>query len=299
MKTNKTELYMFKEKLLRMHSWEEIVNTKFPFNFFLDKPEDDDLHFSYNRPLRTFFKKYTEYEKLKLDLSNPIQEYTDNFGYDLNKYGFRCNEFESINNPRIIVYGCSHTYGTGLPEEHTWPVIVKELLRIKTGIEYDVINFGVPGAGPDEIHRLVNFLPNFVTPNSMIFALMPPGIRKQFVSIGKTNLTNCSLQGNTPELIQVLRFIDGDSFNYEKILVSKTIKSICDALRVPVKILDFEGISMTYTKDCEFEHNNWLHKDTISMLEDKQIPLTKNARDLNHCGTKMHINIAQKMLDSE
>jgi hypothetical protein len=295
----------FKEKLLREHTWEEVMNTDYAFNFFLDKPEEDMLYNS-NLPLRSFFKKFTAFEKRNLqnwsvDTENllqqdlPLQEYNEDFGYDLNKYGFRCNQFDSTDNPRIIVYGCSITYGTGLPESHTWPSMVKELLKISSGQEYDLLNFAVPGTGFNEIHRLINFLPDFAKSNSMVFVLMPPGIRKQYILKHEDTIRNIQFSSNNSStLSKILKIISSSSIEYDKSLVIKTIQSMCNSLKIPVKIMDFDN---DFNLQYPATDANWLHKDTKKMLETQQIPLTHRARDLIHHGTIKQIDIAQKMLE--
>lgn len=41
--------------------------------------------------------------------------------YSLNEYGYRSGPFHKDN--EILILGCSQTYGSGLPNEFTWPEI--------------------------------------------------------------------------------------------------------------------------------------------------------------------------------
>lgn len=73
------------------------------------------------------------------------------FTYNENNYGFRSNIDYSINNEpnEIWCFGCSCTYGQGVPVEYTWPSFIKNITG-KT-----VKNFGVTGAGPQTTIRLL------------------------------------------------------------------------------------------------------------------------------------------------
>lgn len=74
--------------------------------------------------------------------------------YKYNPYGFRDEEFDD--RPCGMAFGCSHTEGTGLPIEHTWPRVLGSLLGTW------VWNLGVCGSSLDTVFRLMDFwLPYF------------------------------------------------------------------------------------------------------------------------------------------
>lgn len=54
--------------------------------------------------------------------------------------------------PVILCVGDSHTYGTSLPEDKSYPSQLEEIL-IKRGIETNVINMGIPGQNTSELRR--------------------------------------------------------------------------------------------------------------------------------------------------
>lgn len=86
-------------------------------------------------------------ENLKSNYSQ-LEQYNwlgSNFTYKFNTNGFRCQEFNS--SPCMLAFGCSLTFGIGLPEEHTWPYIVAKELGLTC------YNFGIPGASNDTAYR--------------------------------------------------------------------------------------------------------------------------------------------------
>jgi hypothetical protein len=50
---------------------------------------------------------------------NSDQDILEEIDYKLNKHGYRSEEFDKNN--EVLVLGCSQTYGSGMPEELTWP----------------------------------------------------------------------------------------------------------------------------------------------------------------------------------
>ena len=92
------------------------------------------------------------------------QEYSADFVYHHNAHGYRCDEFEDIMNrptKKLLVLGCSHTYGVGVPEEHTWPQMLKRQFEHHKNEKIDVINLGVPGGSNQLIDVYLNWCHRF------------------------------------------------------------------------------------------------------------------------------------------
>ena len=71
--------------------------------------------------------------------------------YKFNSHGFRTAEFEPNSpTPSIMCIGCSFTMGTGLKNEHAWPVLLQQQFP-----EYRVYNLGLGGNAGDSIARLL------------------------------------------------------------------------------------------------------------------------------------------------
>lgn len=92
--------------------------------------------------------------------------------YKINRLGFRGQVYE---NPDILAFGCSITFGLGIPELGRWP----EILSNKTN--KDITNLGNPGAS---IKTICNNIIQYCMQNKMpkeIFCLMPDFFRNMVV----------------------------------------------------------------------------------------------------------------------
>lgn len=81
--------------------------------------------------------------------------------YDMNEYGFRSPPFSESNN-NIVVLGCSHTVGVGLPLEKTWAYLVSEALGM------NLCNLAVIGGSNDTCYRLGSYWIPILKPKIVI-----------------------------------------------------------------------------------------------------------------------------------
>lgn len=102
--------------------------------------------------------------------------------YKINSHGFRTKHFDQVDRP-IVCFGCSFTYGVGLPEEYTWPGIVSKHFNIP------VYNLGVPGMGLDVASMYAtNWLIDEIWRPRAICVLLPPPGRIDFFLPEETHL---------------------------------------------------------------------------------------------------------------
>lgn len=110
------------------------------------------------------------------DLMNypPHREYFQAKGWDqpgaitykINKYGFRCKEFE-LGSKSIVALGCSYTQGIGLPVETLWP----ELIGKELGL--DVYNLAWGGTSSDTCFMLAKYWLSVLRPSLVVMAAPP------------------------------------------------------------------------------------------------------------------------------
>ena len=98
--------------------------------------------------------------------------------YDLNSWGFRCDEFENLDSADSInvFLGCSHTFGVGVQEEDTWAYnFWKEIKSQKPGKNIPYLNLAHGGRGFSFMVRaLDSFISTFnIKKIDSIFVLIP------------------------------------------------------------------------------------------------------------------------------
>lgn len=118
------------------------------------------------------------YEK---NLKNPEKkQQLEQFGwsdtgitYVNNSHGFRTSEFEPIEH--FITIGCSFTYGVGLPQQCTWPVILSQHVGIP------VYNLGMAGASTDTCYRVIKHYVPLLRPKFVVMLEPEPTRMEIFV----------------------------------------------------------------------------------------------------------------------
>ena len=92
----------------------------------------------------------------------PIGLSLDRWGHTIivNKHGFRTIEFQDIDysKPRMLTFGCSHTWGDSNEQSDIWPE------RLAKKLNLQLINLGQPGASVDYVHRIFSFAIKKFTP---------------------------------------------------------------------------------------------------------------------------------------
>lgn len=89
--------------------------------------------------------------------------------YVINSWGFRSPEIDD-SKKLLPFFGCSYTFGIGMPVEHTFPYLMSKEL----GIDY--VNFAIPGGGYDGVYRLMKaWLP--LIDCDYVVTMDPPSVR--------------------------------------------------------------------------------------------------------------------------
>ena len=110
---------------------------------------------------------------------------SDSVNYKINKYGLRVSDKSPLleRNLDIMTFGCSFTYGVGIPIEESWTELVFKNLNFKG------LNFGYPGSSITKVIRhIINIVPFFRPKNIAI--LLPHFCREEIVyrEIGKDSM---------------------------------------------------------------------------------------------------------------
>ena len=86
--------------------------------------------------------------------------------YTLNSSGYRTKEFDDIDwKESIVIFGCSHTFGTGITDEHTIPYFLEQLSG------RPVINMGIAGSSiQTSLHNSIILADSeYPTPKAVVY----------------------------------------------------------------------------------------------------------------------------------
>lgn len=208
--------------------------------------------------------------------------------YDLNPDGFRVTD--GYDRKGIVFYGCSHTFGMGIPNETTFPQIVSDHFNCAN------FNFGVPGAGLDisALHALF-LLPHIVSKPKAIVCLNPPPRRWNFfmgvdiLSKGINSLPKDPTVAQTGEMSY--QCVTNDMNNLmqttKNIIV---LQRVAEELDVPFFLVDWaHGFRKEYRA---WEHYKWQLDRGIDSFEGISM-----ARDLSHPGVDTHKVWAEDIIE--
>lgn len=182
------------------------------------------------------------YDRWQKNMQDPVtRNQLDKYGwlnetsitYQYNSHGFRCKEFD--NEPCYLALGCSHTEGTGLPVEQTWPVL------LSTATNKPILNLGVSGCSFDTCVRILD---HYIDKLNIlgIFLLQPSHGRIEIFD--KFNSPHPYLPSycHIDKLHIYKEWISSDKnieYNIKKNTYS--VRYLCDTKNIPCVILDMDA----------------------------------------------------------
>lgn len=160
---------------------------------FLEFTSNDNLYINnWNNPnfdgkiIAT--KKWFGKDNYENYLKNGNKDYgLEDIDYDMNEYGFRTSSKtnDKKTEKTIACFGCSHTFGAGLPWNETWTFGLNSLM----GEEWDVRNYGVCGASNDMVSRHIHNYTLNHNPN-YICVFLPETLRMELYDQNKNDFNN-------------------------------------------------------------------------------------------------------------
>jgi len=133
--------------------------------------------------------------------------------YYINEHGYRSESFKKNN--EVLVLGCSQTYGSGLPNEFTWP----EIFSNDTNKKYSRI--AKPGDSINsQVYKAFKYFEEIGNPE-IVIALFPmyrleyTVLPNKFLSPG--NFGTLEILKSVPESISMAYFNDKDILKFSKI----------------------------------------------------------------------------------
>jgi hypothetical protein len=130
--------------------------------------------------------------------------------YEINSHGYRSSEFNKNN--EILVLGCSHTYGSGMPNEFTWPEIFSNYLNKKYS------RLAAPGDSIGaQVYKAFKYFEEIGNPEIIVATF--PLLRLEFISIpgkflAKARSGNTELEKTT---VSISYFYKDNLLNFSKL----------------------------------------------------------------------------------
>lgn len=105
-----------------------------------------------------------------------------NVEYKFNSHGYRCSEFDSDAENRILAIGCSLTLGVGLPYHKSWPYRFYEMIRDPGACSTVLWNLGMFGESNDYIARMLKCAVAKLKP-TIVIVLFTGFSRREYVDL--------------------------------------------------------------------------------------------------------------------
>lgn len=187
--------------------------------------------------------------------------------YKLNSHGFRCEEFDST--PCLVVLGCSHTFGIGLPDKDVWGSLVGAALGLK------VVNLGWPGQSADYCFRMAEYWLARL-PVEHCVMLTPPEGRIEIITQKQTETFmpgSVSNYYNPQDWFLSQWIMNEENHRINNLKNKLAIKQLCSDAGISCQIYDSDIDLMADRKNLDY------------------------ARDYMHHGPNAHKMLAEKILN--
>ena len=229
-----------------------------------------------------------EIEDTKVAMKKQLSKYyEDDVMYHVNEYGFRGNiDFTTKNN--IATFGCSFTYGVGLPESDIYGKLVASSLN------KNLYNFGAPGSGIGKMCRYFSITSDWFNYDTALF-MLPELYRVEHPSIDHENLVigrNILPSDKTYEQLKTtFMYLDDEHFFVELYRNINHILSIASAKNIKVYFSSWDYLTYNHLIKYLGKDNKML----LPYFNDNRITLS-HARDGKHSGGELHKNFADKVI---
>lgn len=177
--------------------------------------------------------RHTVKEHIKKGIPFPWKE--DSFTYSLNEFGYRGHHPLVSAQKKILVCGCSFTFGIGLPYEQVWPQIVEDNIAYSK-----VINLALGGESCDYVTRIIYKTIDLIKPDA-VMVLWPPAYRYE-LSLGS------SVQSVLPQDNAFSVFFSSDQvvhYHFEKNRLF--LQEICGNKGIPLYEEAFDDLTFPIT----------------------------------------------------
>lgn len=216
--------------------------------------------------------------------------------YNLNSYGFRSKEFDTIKNDTISVLygGCSVTFGSSMFEEFMW----SNILTSKIGTT-DSYNISYAGASIFSIVKnTMAFIRKYGKPN-YLFICFPSITRNLYFNEEQDQFLNCFVFPYTNPTKFEKKYI-------ENFVIENSVLYSVEFIHMLESFCQESGIKLfwtTWNEDDDKIYSDINFKSYIkikenNLINDSDIPYWDIAKDMSHPGSKWNIGLANQFYDA-
>jgi len=261
------------------------IDTLCKLNLYNSSSLDDVKHYM-TPPLvsSTASDVMKEYQFYGLDEEKYADKF-EKFNYKINQYGFR--EENLSNQTDAGAFGCSYTFGQGLPYHALWHQIIAQHKNKR------IMNFGVPGSSIQSIIDIFCIVTQHVKMN-YAFILLPSYNRFQIAKTYKSDRIN--LLSCIPSHRGVYNSLCGvDESDFYKITPDEEfVKNTKNSLYLAEHLSKLRNIKLLISSWDRKTHNilsNMNFSSNISIMPEWTTPpelVSDKARDNRHPGYGHH-----------
>jgi len=219
----------------------------------------------------------------------------EDFDYTNNSWGFRCNH--TALPVDIMAFGCSITYGVGVPQNRTWASVLAQRLGAT------VANYGIPGLSTRECSHMFTQLTRFIQPKTAVF-LLPEYTRAHLSCVVDDRVeyftafdnylqnrikrrwphrhTVCENYYNLPMTHHIDQFL----------MDIHNICTVAEARGINVVMASWAVNSNSILQTQQFDAYGTVCKTIPFIVKDQ------NGRDRSHPGVVYHQQLAQSIIDN-
>ena len=213
--------------------------------------------------------------------------------YTLNSSGYRTREFDDIDwKESIVIFGCSHTFGTGVTDEHTIPYFLEQLSG------RPVINMGIGGSSiQTSLHNSIILVDSeYPTPKAVVY-IWTALSRFQIYEEDFVNL-NGFWSG---KIIKIQKFSNSNNTIPFNLMNIKMIRNLWKNKTIYREIGMFaSGENLIMKLDSKF--NSEYPQFLVPMQENPEFEVFDEkrykARDLAHFGIKYNKRVSELLFEN-
>ena len=217
--------------------------------------------------------------------------------YNVNELGYRTNNPISGMKNAVGVFGCSFTFGVGVPDENLCTTILERYMG------QPVYNFGIPGGGIQKLTKSFTSINSLYKLKTAVF-IIPSFYRYEFISSPNKNLIDQTdfIPNYKPTDKRGIENFDSIYSAFDNVTFLNELSKHLNLIKMSAKL---NGTDVYFTTWC---------RDTINLIDKYKVEkfqtqvfftesfeqimgkkVTDFARDGLHPGVRTHMEVANSM----